>query len=187
MIIKKVIDICKKFKTLMLYDGEQMQWISDGRAFYPLYGLPRFGMDMIAKTFDIPEEKIEKMTLLHDTGLPKEFDFEDYNENEEICERAWVDFCDGTITYTTPDGIAFLREVHLAPLADIPPDMMTVCERKNRAGKRYYVVKQGFMISAVITSCDMVDERMVEKTERIARLCKSEMLKKKKFPEREEI
>ena len=185
MIIKKVIDICKKFKTMMLYEGKHTQWISDGRALYPLYGLPRFDEEMLAKTFDISEEKIAKMTFLHDTELPKDFNFEDYDEDEIVCERAWIDFCDGTVTYTTPEGIAFLREVHLAPLADIPPDMMTVCERQNSAGKRYYAVKSGFMLSAVIMPCDVVDERMVAKMERVARLCKNELLKKNRFAERE--
>lgn len=97
-----------------------------------------------------------------------------------------IDFCDGTVTYTTSEGIDFLREVHLAPLADIPPDMMTVCERQNSDGKRYYVVKSGFMLSAVIMPCDVVDERMVAKMERISRLCKNELLKKNVSQEREE-
>lgn len=187
MIIKKVIDICKKIKNITLYEGNGVQWVSDGRAIYPLYGMPRFDQEKLAKTFDISEEKISKMTFLHEEKLPGTFNFDDCDDDEIVCERAWMDFCDGTITYTTSDGIAFLREVHLAPLADIPPDMMTVYERINRAGTRYYAVKSGFILQAIILPCYAVDERLAEKTERIAKLCRSELVRKNQISEREDI
>jgi len=57
MKIKSISAICKANKSVILYEGESCQWISDGAAIFPLFGLPKMTKEHIFTMFDVPEDK----------------------------------------------------------------------------------------------------------------------------------
>ena len=57
MKIKSVTSICKSNKTIILSENNSYQWISDGGAVYPMFGLPKMTKDQVLTMFDIPEDK----------------------------------------------------------------------------------------------------------------------------------
>lgn len=71
MKLKKVAALCCQEGAVRLFDqtdasGEVVrQWLGDGRAAYPIDGMPYMETDNICTMFDIPEKKQEKMTFRH--------------------------------------------------------------------------------------------------------------------------
>lgn len=59
MVIKQISKLVLKRGTAVIYDDIQRctQWISNGRAFYPTYGLPTLDVGSLLYVLDIPEKK----------------------------------------------------------------------------------------------------------------------------------
>ena len=58
MKIKQIESILKARKTIILFqDSENVQWLGDGSAAYPIFGLPNLTEQAIYTLFDIPEDK----------------------------------------------------------------------------------------------------------------------------------
>lgn len=56
MVIKEISKLVLKRGTAVIYDDQQRvtQWISNGKAFYPTYGLPELDVDSLLYVLDIP-------------------------------------------------------------------------------------------------------------------------------------
>lgn len=68
MKLKKIAARCKDRATLLLWDvvdstGAVTQWVSNGAAAWPLYGLPIFRTDELARIFDIPDKQCADMRI----------------------------------------------------------------------------------------------------------------------------
>lgn len=176
MIIKKIIDLCKAWNTMHIReDGNGVQWFSDGEAMYPLHGIPRFeDEDEICRTFDISGKKKEKMQFAWSYTMPSEYSFAD-RAKEEICEPAPITLRDGTIPYFVGDKIMFMKKKYLAPLLDVPEDMISVYVRKGLSGAPYFAVKCGLMLNAVIAPCNAPDAVTVKGIEDMAERCRKEL------------
>lgn len=62
MKIKKAFDICKKNKIISIFGNEKgEQWLSDGYAVYPIFGLPELNEDYICKLYDINDAQRDKI------------------------------------------------------------------------------------------------------------------------------
>ena len=72
MVIKQISKLVLKRGTAVIYDDlqRQTQWISNGRAFYPTYGLPTLDVDSLLYVLDIPEKKQEKVWTDHQYAMP---------------------------------------------------------------------------------------------------------------------
>ena len=70
MKLSSIQQICKGAKRIELFSDPSapVQYISDGGAFYPLYGLPKMEEENVFTLFDIPEKKqaLEELTALAD-------------------------------------------------------------------------------------------------------------------------
>ena len=176
MIIKKVIDVCKAENTMHILEGAGgIQWISDGFAYYPLHGIPRFeDEDEICRTFDISEKKKDKMDFRFGPITRSGYCVEDAQEGEELCETAPLDLRDGTIPFFVDEKILFMKRKYILPLMDTPEDMISVFARKT-AGGDYFVVKCGLMVKAVVTPCRALDELTVRNIEIMAQRCRREI------------
>lgn len=181
MIVKKIIDLCKKAGNITLYDNEtgKIQWISDGEAFYPLYGLPKFDESELYSTFDISEKQQKKIVFRHCGNLPAAFDFSDYCAFERECVRKYllVTGESEVAPYHTTQGIKFILQKHLSPLSDA--QQLSICERKTAAGEIYFAVKIGFILLALIMPHDALNETYVEQLRNFANECDRAFEKKR--------
>lgn len=148
MNIHKIINIFKKCDKISLFRGKDVQWISDGRAVYPLWKLPLFDEQSLVAAYDLPSsEKVE----LHD-ALPATYDFSDAATGEEqvFYEKIQLPIVrdNSLISLATRQGVTFINKKYLDPIED--DGYISLWERKIESGESYIVVKRGMMLEAVI-------------------------------------
>lgn len=71
MVVKKIVQICKKTGVLNIYDDTErgIQWIGNGYSVYPLEQMPYFSPETICRAYDISEKQAEKIRFTHRKGL----------------------------------------------------------------------------------------------------------------------
>lgn len=184
MKLKKVAALCCQSGAIRLFDqvdttGEVVcQWLGDGRAAYPMAGLPYMDTDNVCAMFDISEKKQEKMTF-RQAAAPESINWDDADQAErqlddpKLCVRHE---CRELLPLRTSEGIIFIQEKYLAPLDNL--DYMRLYERRSGSGGVYIVAKVGMMIQAVIMPMDVVNEDFVDKLDELTAMCRAALLKK---------
>lgn len=185
MEIKKIIKLCKDNDTIRIYENEGRQWISDGCALYPLYGLPLFDEANICAAYDISAKKAEKMHIAFDLSLPSGYDFSDDAEKEMQCTRGEPLF-GALVPITTSHGIEFIQNKYLSPFADSDDNMLYIYERATAAGSTYFAVKEGLMLVGIIMPYDCINESFVNRLRSIADQCEIALYNKKNEAEKKE-
>lgn len=170
MIIKKIIDCCKKNGQILIFENDGEQWISDGYALYPLLGMPLFEEDTICNVYDIPAKKAEKMRISFELQLPAEFNFEYETANERPCIIGEPLF-GGITPITTSHGMEFIQSKYLLPFADSDDGMLYIFERTSASGRTYFAVKVGFYLVGIILPYDCIDESFVRRLREICKQC----------------
>ena len=167
MIVKKVIQLCKKAKTLIIFEGShEEQYISDGRAIYPLDGMPHFDEASISVAFDIDPSKVD---IKHEAGRPLSLDVRDSADGETEIEESLM-VVGEYIPYMTSVGVKFIDKAHLAPVAG--DGDIRIFERHRPGGAVYFAVKRGFLLAAIIEPTELLSEKFVADVERLARACR---------------
>lgn len=95
MKLKKIEQILKRNKTIILYHGpDDIQFLSDGTALYPMFNLPELTKESIFTMFDIPEEKASKF-LFEIRALSQSLDVnvKDIDPTENLLERSKISIC----------------------------------------------------------------------------------------------
>lgn len=167
MKIKKIIQICKTKKQLILYDDLQrkMQWISDGSCIYPLADMAEFNAQTLCKAHDITESQASKMLLRDHEQLPKIFDYSDSNNFEvEVIKNPIRLMQDGksVIALETEEGAIFIDSLYLTPLSDYAESDLKIFHRTATNGTSYFAVKYGLILVAIITPIKVVEEKFIE-------------------------
>ncbi len=162
MKVKKIIDICKKSKSMCLIDSkdEDLQYITNGCAVYPLCDLPYFNFDSICNTFDISERAREKITFRTMSEFPSNISTKDTYAGETLCER-YSDMSVGKyLPIKTEIGLQFIDKQYLAPFDDM--ENIELYLRINETDNSiYFAVKQGFMLYGIIFPADIISEKFV--------------------------
>lgn len=162
MKVKKIIDICKKSKSLALYNlaDEDLQYISNGCALYPLWNLPHFNFDSICNTFDISEKKRERISFRSFTELPANICIDDIKAGKTMCEK-YPDMSIGNyMPIKTELGLKFIDKQYLTPFDDMENTELYL--RISATDKsEYFAVKQGFMLYGIIFPANVVSEQFV--------------------------
>jgi hypothetical protein len=125
MKIKKLVSICKLNKTAIIYErktGEVIQqYIGDGNAFYPIYGLPRLTKESLLTIFDIAQEDWDKWKVRVQEAPPKEFT-DDLVENEEPISKFYQQIViNGELikSMCMPNyGTVFYKDAYMGPIRD---------------------------------------------------------------------
>lgn len=185
MEIKKIINLCKKSGQLRIFENEGAQWISDGYACYPLFGLPLFDEASICAAYDITAKKAAKMHITFDLNLPLNLDFSDDTENEMQRERGEALF-GALIPITTSHGIEFIQSKYLTPFSDSDDKMLFIYERTSEAGNTYFAVKDGLMLVGLIMPYDCINEGFVKRLRDVAEQCEITLYNKQNNAERED-
>lgn len=185
MKIEKIINLCKRRGTLNIYENEGAQWITDGCALYPLFGLPLFDEDSICAAYDITGETAEKMNITFNKKMPSTLDYSDDAENETECARGAAIF-GALVPITTSHGIEFIQSKYLSPFADSDDNMLRIYERRNAEGMTYFAVKDGLMLVGLIMPYDCIDEAFVKRLKDLAEQCEITLYHKKNEAEKRE-
>lgn len=172
MKFKAIEKICKDKKRAAIFDGEE-QWLGDGVAAYVLRGAPLLDKRNILTMFDVPGDKWDDWHITM-TNLPESLCFDDTDPGEQE-----VHYYDLGISYggkelrlfDTPDGIAAIEEKYLAPIRDHAAYLHFYL-RTERTGLRYFAVKDGLLLAAVLLPYDIVSEAIAEEAERFAKQIK---------------
>lgn len=148
MNIVKIVNVCKKAKRLDLYSRGDMQWISDGFAIFPLLGAPKFSVDSIRATYDLPDS----VEIREHGELPRMYCFDDIcaSENQIFYEKIQV--CPSghdLLALRTQRGVTFIQRKYVEPVDDGAP-AIGIYERITEAGQLYIVIKRGLLLEAVI-------------------------------------
>lgn len=179
MKIKKIIELIKKNKNLVIYEGKNCDWLSDGAgAIYPALKSKDITADIICDMYDISPSDI----TIRNTVLPTALDYADCCECENQVEHNSIAIvCGGKqlIPYDTSQGIAFIDKKYLAPFADIDEDYLNVFERYTADGDLYFAVKNGFELIGIIMPVKVVNDDFVEKINAFARACNVALQNKK--------
>lgn len=148
MEVRKIINICKKKKHITLFNAENVQWISDGFAAYPLWRLPKFDERSIRATYDLPDA----MNVHIRNDMPMNYDFSDVvlGENQVFYEKIQLPIGgEGKVaSLFTQAGVTFIDPKYLDPIEDNGD--ISLYERINETGELYVAVKRGMLVEAII-------------------------------------
>ena len=113
MQIKKIVALCKKRKLVTLYETkDEVQWLGDGIAIYPLYDMPYFTADLFCSLYDITDKQSEKIEF-KTSEMPSTVDVSDAALNETQCEAIDISIYFGgkrLIPIKTSEGIINQRK-----------------------------------------------------------------------------
>lgn len=174
MKIRKIIDICKRSGYILLFEGGSEQWISDGAAVYPMYGIPKFEQSTLYATYDITGKQAGKIIFRHERNFPILYDFSDVIAGENIVQSGQLCITDAgrtLIPYATSQGVMFIDAKYLRPLEDIEGDMLEMYERHDANGQIYFAAKTGFMLVAIIMPVDVINPAFVGRLKELADQC----------------
>ena len=166
MKIKKIISLCKTAGQLILFSDPErdIQWLSDGRAIYPLIGCPKFDEDSFCNTYEINDSQRKKIAFRIDEPLPVHFNFDDTDDYETETERMPL-----AVTYSTYDavafktqyGIEFINRAHLHPFSDYSGRDIIFTLRTDESGNTYFSVKCGFMLIGIVTPLEIINRSFI--------------------------
>lgn len=164
MKIKKAFDICKKNKVISIFGNEKgEQWLSDGYAVYPIFGLPELNEDYICKLYDINDAQRDKIRFTISQTKPL-IDVEDCSADETPAEMWDISIIYGgkvMLPISTAEGLMFIDRVYLNPFVDMPNETMALALRKDFKGTPYFAVKFGMIAYGFICAYEIVDEDFV--------------------------
>lgn len=170
MKIKSIESILKSKKHIQIMTNDDIQWIGDGAAFYPLYGFPILEESTIFKFFDIREDKQEKYTYTEGT-FPPTIDLTDYCPQDKAVRRGnllIVQHGEKLLPIFTDSGVVYINAKYLSPFAD--EETYELFERKT-GGTRVIVVKTGFLLAGIIALCELTEllelQEIAKRTERL--------------------
>lgn len=178
MKLKTIAALCKKSQNIVIMEkpaggGDRVeQWIGDGYALYPVYGLPYLDEEGVFTIFDVPEKQREKYSF-HSGALPEGMRFSDTDRNERIIEDEKISIIAAGRTLKplqTRGGLVFIDAKYLTPLADML-EVLELYERVKDSGQAYIAAKAGFILVAVIMPYDIVSEEFVKQLQGLTREC----------------
>ena len=145
--IKKLARLCSARKRIQLYDGDKVQYIGDGSAIYPVWGMPDLDEESLMVVFDVPEKK-QKDFLVSRDPTPRGINLGDVDETEQMVERLDLEI-DGMMLLRTSRGLAMVQGKYLSPIED--EENIELYERTGANGAQYIAAKAGFNLMALIS------------------------------------
>jgi hypothetical protein len=167
----KIGSLLKREKRIILYDAPGGdQWIGDGCAVYPLFGLPELDEESTCTIFDVSAKQLEKIYFLR-TKMPEGISLEDTHPAENMLEKGDLIINTGgysLVPLETQNGMTCIDAKYLAPFSDVL-DVVELYERPAN-GTIHIAVKAGLMLAGIILpTTHAVKKEFVEQVERLAR------------------
>lgn len=167
MKIKKIISLCKTAGQLILYadPDRDIQWLSDGRAIYPLIGCPKFDEDSFCNTYEITDSQRKKMAFRINESLPVYFNFDDTDDFETETEKMPLSVTYSTydaVAYKTQYGVEFINRAHLQPFGDYSGRDIVCTLRTFESGDSYFAIKNGFMLIGIVLPLKIIVKSFID-------------------------
>ena len=176
MIIKNLAARCRKRKHIVIFEdrARRIQWLSDGTAAYPAFGIPWITEDQAMVMMDIPEKDRTKGMANNFGDINDRFNVEDGASDNEATAINLPMFWNGKLIYptVTSQGIAFYDADTLNPIKDC--EKPKLYERYTNEGNLYFVAKDGMMVEAVILPLNIKAKELLERMEQITDLLKAQ-------------
>lgn len=171
MKLKQIESILKPNKNVMLYTTDEAQWIGDGGAMYPIYGMPHLTEENILIMWDIPEDKRGKWCFRYGDSLHPSM-FADSVDGEQLIERGMSPICvTGAIVepLKTEQGVLFIAQRYLKPFDDLE-NGYDLYARLDSRGVPYIAVKEGYALVGIVYPMSIIDDKFIAELEELLEL-----------------
>ncbi len=171
MKLKQIESILKPNKNIVLYTTNEAQWIGDGGAMYPIYGMPHLTEENILVMWDVPEDKRGKWCFRYGENLHPEM-FADNIDGEQLIERGMspISVLGGMAEpLKTEQGVLFINQRYLKPFDDLE-NGYDLYARLDRRGIPYIAVKEGYALVGIISPMAIVNDKFISELEELLSL-----------------
>ena len=161
MKLSKLWALLKASKYITKWEGSDTEWLSDGRAFFPVYGLPTLTEQALRTMLDVDEDKWTGYHYREEGELPFS-DLDNFRDDEELHASK--------VTFTVW-GVEFLTltkglDIYLISTKRLKPLDSGGLSFYFRDG--YIAVKEGMVLRAVITPEIIIDDMVLAELMSIA-------------------
>lgn len=144
MKLSKLWALLKASKYITKWEGSDTEWLSDGRAFFPVYGLPTLTEQALRTMLDVDEDKWTSYHYREEGELPFS-DLDNFRDDEELHASK--------VTFTVY-GVEFVAltkglDIYLVTMKELKPLGSESLSFYLRDG--FVAVKEGMVLRAVIT------------------------------------
>ncbi len=144
MKLSKLWALLKASKYITKWEGSDTEWLSDGRAFFPVYGLPTLTEQALRTMLDVDEDKWTSYHYREEGELPFS-DLDNFRDDEELRVSK--------VTFTVW-GVEFVAltkglDIYLVSMKELKPLGSESLSFYLRDG--FVAVKEGMVLRAVIT------------------------------------
>lgn len=176
MKLKKLAALCSRAGMYKLYNqvrasGEvEVQWLGDGEALYPLYGLPYVTEMELYRMLDVPDKKQDEIMFAQD-DLPEWMDVRDVCAGEQrVVESGVVIRVNGAemLPLRWEDKLIYISRRHLDPVSDAAE--LDLYVRMGRKGQQYVVVKDGLQLVGIIMPPNCVTTQFADTMAELANM-----------------
>ena len=171
MKLKKIESIVTPNKNVAIYTTEGAQWLGDGSAMYPIYGMPHLTEENILTMWDIPEGKREKWHFHYGDSMYPEM-FADNADGEQLIRRGMLPIVasGGVLEPLQTDmGVIFINQRYLAPFDDLE-NGYELYARLNHKHVPYVAVKEGYALVGIIIPVTVVNDKFIAELEKLIEL-----------------
>lgn len=178
MKIKKLAALCKKNKRAIIYERKiegteaVQQYISNGYAIYPVFGLPQLDKESLLTIFDVDQEDWEKWHVSIKDGAPDEYIQEIWQEEEAIERWFQPIIHNGDVIKSVylHGKTVFFNDAFLDPIRD--GENLLYYGRFDPRGEPVIVVKSGLLLQGTIMPVKVADETWLSMMETMLEGCR---------------
>lgn len=154
MKLSKLWALLKASKYITKWEGSDTEWLSDGRAFFPVYGLPTLTEQALRTMLDVDEDKWTSYHYREEGELPFS-DLDNFRDDEELRVSK--------VTFTVW-GVEFVAltkglDIYLVSMKELKPLDSEGLGFYLRDG--FVAVKEGMVLRAVITPEIITDDMIL--------------------------
>lgn len=161
MKLSKLWALLKASKYITKWEGSDTEWLSDGRAFFPVYGLPTLTEQALRTMLDVDEDKWTGYHYREEGKLPFS-DLDNFQDDEELHVSK--------VTFTVY-GVEFVAltkglDIYLVRMKELKPLDSEGLGFYLRDG--FVAVKEGMVLRAVIAPEIITDDMILAELMSIA-------------------
>lgn len=151
MKLKDIAKLVSATNVIRLSMVRDTQWIGNGYAAFPVFGLPTLTEDTAAAVLDFDEDKQELINV-QEADLESDFNMRDTDDDEEVLTAVLLRFlaCGKTLdAWATESGQIIILDAAYtkALLADDKAQLYLRC---TPSGREYVIGKSGMFVTALI-------------------------------------
>lgn len=157
MKLKDISRLCAKSHEICICDMRGAQWLGDGHAMYPVFGLPELDVDTAPAVLDFNEEKAEALDV-RNVYLEDRYNMREADDYEEALTGVVLRFLHGggqlDAWRTESGGIVLIDPIYTKPYFADDAAEPTLYLRRRDNGDNYVIGKSGMFVTAIITPED---------------------------------